>query len=187
MWAIFKAIFYLSILTFGFISFTGSESPVANRKNSLDFMELTKQGLAWRARKTLYHSQVGQLPCTYEVKMESKLKDQKGPVPFLRSFFDESNVDVSVTAECPEVHLPEQTLEDIRNIMLDYDNLTELQQLVINYRVKHGYYKPIILEKSGLPFAWISINARRWCKVALYLFFFHRIVSLLYRKFCIGN
>lgn len=50
MWTLIKAVFYLSIFTFGFVNFTGSEPSVANDE-PFSFLELTKQGLKWRARE----------------------------------------------------------------------------------------------------------------------------------------
>ncbi|GAN11212.1 hypothetical protein MAM1_0506c10771 [Mucor ambiguus] len=186
MYTIFKAFFYLSILTFGLISFTGSVSSAADNE-LFSLIELTKQGLRWTAKEDADSSKVGQQPCTYDLKLESKFKDLKEPIPLQRSFFDASNVDISVTAECPEIHLPKESLEDIRNLMLNYGDLTYTQRVVVDYRIKTGYYKPIVIEKTKLPYALTSRLAWRYGRIANLLILLNRIASLLFRKYMIGN
>lgn len=48
MWAIYKAVFYLSIFGFGFVSFTGLVESARQNEMS-DLIELTKHGLRWTA------------------------------------------------------------------------------------------------------------------------------------------
>ncbi|CAO0798347.1 unnamed protein product [Mucor circinelloides] len=186
MWTLIKAVFYLSIFTFGFVNFTGSEPSVANDE-PFSFLELTKQGLKWRAREHDKNLRADQQPCTYEVKLESKFKDIKKPLPFNRDFFDTSNMDLSVTAECPEIVLPEESLKDMQDLLLNYDDLTYTQKVVVDYRIKTGYYKPIVIEKTKLPYAEISSTASQYGKIANLMFLLNRIASLLFAKYIVRS
>lgn len=59
MWTLFKAIYYLCILLFGFISLTGTVPPLSKSKQPND-IQLTEQGLKWKEKK-YYQKLAGKL------------------------------------------------------------------------------------------------------------------------------
>jgi len=86
------------------------------------------------------------------------------------------------SAECPEIVLPEESLKDMQDLLLNYDDLTYTQKVVVDYRIKTGYYKPIVIEKTKLPYAEISSTASQYGKIANLMFLLNRIASLLFAK-----
>lgn len=71
--------------------------------------------------------------------------------------------------------------------MLNYDDLTYTQKVVVDHRIKTGYYKPIVIEKTKLPYAYMSSSAWKYGRIANCVFFINRIASLLFQRFIIGN
>ena len=91
------------------------------------------------------------------------------------------------SAECPEILLPKKSLEDLREVMLNYKDLTYTQRVVVDYRVKTGYYMPIVIEKTKLLYATLSAVVWKYYRLAYFVFLLNRVASLLFRKYITGN
>lgn len=78
-------------------------------------------------------------------------------------------------------------MDDIQKLLLNYHDLTYTQRAVVDYRIETGYYRPFAIEKTKLPHAAMSSTAWQYGRIANYLFLLNRVVSLLFRKYTIGN
>ncbi|CEP18210.1 hypothetical protein [Parasitella parasitica] len=150
-------------------------------------IELTKQGIKWRAKNFDENLAADLQPCAYEVKFTSKYKDMKEPQPFNKDFFDNSNVEMEVIAKCPKNRLLQDSVKDVKKFMIDYDDLSPEQKLIVDYRRRIGYYKPIIVSKGGWAEAGFREFLMRAGQTAYAIFIINRISAFLFKRYFLHN
>lgn len=92
---------------------------------------------------------------------------------------------MSNVATCFKTYMPEELSEDLEDLMLNYDDLTPAQKLVVDYRVETGYYKPIVIAEEKFSYAKFNEFLWGYGRIAYFAFIINTLVVFLYRSFVI--
>ncbi|KAI8646895.1 hypothetical protein BD408DRAFT_439696 [Parasitella parasitica] len=181
-----KASFYLCTFILCLINATSASSS-SRRPNLNNDIELTKQSIKRRAKSFDENLAAYFQPCPYKFNVASKYNNMKRPYPFSEKFFETRNTEMAVTAKCRETYLSEDLAKDIEKLMLHYDDISPAQKLIVDYRLKTGYYKPIFVSKKGWPHADLEELVLKASTVAYAVFILKGMSAFLYKHFFIDN
>lgn len=92
---------------------------------------------------------------------------------------------MSNIATCLETYMPEEILEDLEDLMLNYDDLTPEQKLIVDYRVETGYYKSIVIAEEKFSYAKFNDFLWYYGRVTYFAFIINTLVAFLYRRLVI--